>query len=704
MYRSVGTGTRRRPRVPASKGDPVLEYALVGLALGSIYAIAAAGLVVTFVSSGVLNLAFGSMAYVVARFYYWLNSQHGWPSTTAAAVSLLVVAPLMGVILYALLFRFLRGRSMLIKLVATIGLSVALPPIADLTFGTQTITSAPGLALDTDKPFHFLGAPVTTDQVITYGFLIFIVVVGTIILRFTDVGLRVRALVGSEAMASLSGVNPGRVAVGVWAVSATLAGLAGILVAPTNGLNVAGMTALMAAAFAAVIAARLRSVTGAVAVALAMGVVTDVIQKYLPPNSSFTAAVIPSIPFAFIAVFLVFHAFRKGGIDEDVTAGGPLDQAIRPANEDPAEEGRAAASTGGRRGLVGVLPLMAVGFVPLILHGSAYWLGLVALGLCYSITFLTFTVVTGEGGMLWLSQTIFAGAGALAAAQFVTVWHVPVLLALVLGGIVAAVAGSIIGLLTIRLGDLYVALVTLTFGLLVETLVFTRSRFLQDGLGVVLNRPAFAQTDLSFSYLALGVFVVFAILTLNLRRSTSGLALRAVRDSESAARTSGLSVLQVKVIVGAVGAFVAAVGGGFLALDAGVAQPQSYVTFEGLVWLAVVVTLGVRSITAAALSGLAFAVLPGIVATYLPTRWAELPAVLFGLGAISVARRPEGVVPYNARQLRLLTTKLIARVRHPEVASAGAGAGGETWLADPGGVAAAGVAPGGPGAEAGAAR
>jgi hypothetical protein len=50
------------------------QYILAGLALGSIYAIASAGLVVTSVSAGVFNLVFGSMAYVVARFYYWLNS------------------------------------------------------------------------------------------------------------------------------------------------------------------------------------------------------------------------------------------------------------------------------------------------------------------------------------------------------------------------------------------------------------------------------------------------------------------------------------------------------------------------------------------------------------------------------------------------------------------------------------------------------
>ena len=240
----------------------MLQYILAGLALGSIYAVASAGLVVTFVSTGVLNFAFGSMAFVVARFYYWLNTQHGWTTTNAGLVSLLVMAPLFGVFLYAVLFRFIRDKSTLVKIVVTIGLSVALPPVADLIFGSQTIATAPGLALSSDQPFHFLGAPVTTDQVITYGFVLFIVLVGTLILRFTRVGLYVRASVDSESMTSLSGTNPGRIAVGVWSVSAMLAGLAGILVAPTNGLTTIGMATLMAAAFAAVVAARLRSLVG----------------------------------------------------------------------------------------------------------------------------------------------------------------------------------------------------------------------------------------------------------------------------------------------------------------------------------------------------------------------------------------------------------------------------------------------------------
>jgi branched-chain amino acid transport system permease protein len=649
----------------------MLQYILAGLALGSIYAIASSALVVTFVSAGVFNFAFGSIAFFVARFYYWLNSQHHMGTWTAGVVSLLVLAPLLGMTLYLLLFRHLRGKTTLVKLVATIGLSVALPPVADLIFGTQAITAAPGLAALGDKPLHFFGTPVTTNQVITYGFLLLVVIAGTVVLRFTDVGLKVRAMVDSEAMASLSGTNPGLVSLGVWTVSTMLAGLAGILVAPTNGLSAGGMTALLSAAIAAMVAARLRSLPGAVVASLAMGVITDVIQKYLPTNSTLTAAIVPSIPFAFLVVFLLIYVLGKGSVDEEAAGGGPLDAAIKPAHQD-----NTGVFVGTERlweRYFGLVPFVIVAILPLLFSGSPYWLGLTASGLTYGITFLTFTVSTGEGGMLWLSQIIFAGAGALGAGQFVSMWHIPVLLAIVVAGLVAAVVGALIGLLTIRLGDLYVGLTTLTFGLLIENLVFTRERFSHGGLGVTLNRPSWAVDDLPFAYLSLAIFVILALLILNLRRSTSGLALRGVRDSTPAARTLGLSVVQVKVLIGAVGAFVAAVGGGMQGLYTMTAQPTSYATFAGLVWLAVVVTLGVRSIAGAALAGMSLTLSSGVVTSYLPSRWAEVPAVLFGLGAIGVASNPDGVVLQVGRQFRGLIGSLVDRFSPPAGGSGGPG-------------------------------
>jgi ABC-type uncharacterized transport system permease subunit len=132
---------------------------------------------------------------------------------------------------------------------------------------------------------------------------------------------------------------------------------------------------------------------------------------------------------------------------------------------------------------------------------------------------------------------------------------------------VALIMGIVVGLLSIRLGDLYVALVTLTFGLLMENLVFTLPSFVNQGLGLTLNRPGFAASDRAFAYLCLAVFVVIALFIVNFRRSTTGLALNAARWSEAGAKTSGISVVQMKVIAGALAAGIAGIGGGLFALS-----------------------------------------------------------------------------------------------------------------------------------------
>src|SRR5689334_17425749 len=262
------TACRDRAFSTNQGGSPVLQFIVVGLVFGSIYALAASGLVITYVSTGVLNFAFGAFAFFVARFYYYLHVEHEWTIVPAAVLCLGVLAPLMGLFFYAAIFRFLRLASQLVKVVVTIGISVVVPALALMLFGTGEIFQAPGLAPQPVKVFHVFDTAVTMDQIISYGFVIAIVVIGALILRFTEAGLSVRAMVDSEAMTSLSGSNPNRIAAGVWMVSTFLAGLAGILAAPVIGLDSGKFTLLVAAAFAAVIAARLRSLPVAVIVAL----------------------------------------------------------------------------------------------------------------------------------------------------------------------------------------------------------------------------------------------------------------------------------------------------------------------------------------------------------------------------------------------------------------------------------------------------
>ncbi len=638
----------------------MLQYVIAGLVLGGIYAIAAAGLVVTFQSAGVLNFAFGAIAFAIARFYYYLNTQQHWAIVPAAVVSILLFGPALGIGLYFILFRRLRLASTLVKIVATIGVAVAIPPAASLIFGNQTILGAPGLAPQPVRVFEFLGVPVTMDQIIVYCCVLAIVVVGAVVLRFTDIGLKVRAMVDSPAMTSLSGTSPDAVSLGVWAVSTTLAGLAGVLAAPVIGLDPGDFTLLMVAAFAAVIAARMRNLVVAVAVGLGMGIAGSLVQYLLPPSTSLSSDVIPSIPFIVTAIFLIYFMIRGTVVDEEEGVGGALDHAIMP-------QGFVTATGSGRQApLLGWQPtalgLGIICILPLIM--SAFWVGLLAQGVGLAIIFLSFTLVTGEGGMIWLCQATFAGIGAVTAAHLAVTDHWPVLAAIVVGGVVAVPFGLIIGFLTIRLGNLYVALVTLIFSLLFENLVFSQNVFSNDGIGVNVTLPAFASGPAAFTYLCLIAFGILSLLIVNLRRSTTGLALNAVRWSPAGSRTMGISVLHMKVLVASLAAFTAGIGGSLYALSLGVALPTNYSALGGYIWLAVLVTLGIRSNMAALMAALSFTLLQGLVVFLgLPTGFNEVAPILFGVGAIQVAKFPNGVMTENARKVRWGWDKLLSAAR-----------------------------------------
>ncbi len=643
----------------------MLQFVIAGLVLGGIYAIASAGLVITYTASGILNFAFGAMAFFIARFYYFLNTQHGWSILPAAVVSIGVAAPALGVLLYAVLFRHLRLASPMIKVVATIGLLVAIPSLAVLIFGNQAINQAPGLAPQPVAVYQVFGVAVTLDQLIVYACVVVTVVAGALILRYTDIGLKVRAMVDSPAMTDLSGTNPSAVSVGVWAVSTFFAGLAGVLAAPIVGLDPNKFTLLIAASFAAVVAARLRNLPVAVGVALLMGIATSLIEGYLPPSSSYTTEFIDAVPFIVVAVVLVYELLRRGRVGESDGWGGALDRAITPQGESRLAGSTSNAVESASLGFFGryagpVLLIAAVAVVPLIVQG--YWVGVMAAGFAYAVILLSWTLVTGEGGMLWLCQITFAGVGALTTAQLANNHGWPVLLAILAGGVVALLMGVVVGLLSIRLGDLYVALVTLTFGLLMENLVFTLPSFVNQGLGLTLNRPGFATSDRAFAYLCLTAFIIIALFIVNFRRSTTGLALNAARWSEAGAKTSGISVVQMKVIAGALAAGIAGVGGGLFALSQTTFQPSEFATFEGVVWLAVLVTIGIRSNAAALIGGVSLALLPALTQSYLPIWTSNVTPVLFGLGAVSAAKYPDGTLAEQSRQLR----RLLFRLRPPQ--------------------------------------
>ena len=291
--------------------------------------------------------------------------------------------------------------------------------------------------------------------------------------------------------------------------------------------------------------------------------------------------------------------------------------------------------------------------------------------------FLSFTLLTGEGGMISLCQISFAGVGGLTAAQMNATYHLPVLLGVLIGAVLAGACGLVVGLLTARMGNLYAALATLTLALLLSSIVFQLNVFLQYGAGVTVSRPSFAESNVSLTYLTLAVFVAISLFIAAIRRSTSGLALSAIRSTETGARSAGVSVVRLKIGLWTLAAAIAGIGGGMYVIYNGVALPQSFDAIIGLTWFAVVITNGRRSNNAALAAGLFYTLIPQLFTTYLPTSLGQVPTLLFGAGAVLLARNPDGIITMNGRQITALARRLTGSGRRT--------GGGQPLPAEPGG-------------------
>src|SRR5688572_9650245 len=107
-----------------------LQLAIAGAATGAIYSLMASGLVLSYTATGIFNLAYGAIAFVAALLYYQLNTGLGWPIVPAFLFVLVVFCPLLGLLLDVAVFRPLARAPDEAKIMATVGLLVALPAIA----------------------------------------------------------------------------------------------------------------------------------------------------------------------------------------------------------------------------------------------------------------------------------------------------------------------------------------------------------------------------------------------------------------------------------------------------------------------------------------------------------------------------------------------------------------------------------------------
>ncbi|MGW0598220.1 ABC transporter permease subunit [Streptomyces sp. NPDC002776] len=591
------------------------DLTLAGLSVGSAAALTGIGLVVTYRATGVLNFAHGAVAMVCAYALRQLVVEWGWPLWAGAAMTLLVLAPAIGMALERFVFRPLSvlGGDPAQTLVASIGVFVLLVGGAALLWGQGARDDAPELLVAAD-PWGQLAVV-----------LVLAAAVGAVI-RWTRFGRELRAVVDDRQLAGLGGIDADRVAAAGWAFGSFTAGLTGVLLAPYVRLDPYGLPLLVMEVVAVAVAARMRSLPVAVVTALGIGVAQSQVTRLHPRG--WGEPLLQAVGANLFVVALLIAALALPRV-------GTRDALPRTATA------RVPTPLGAWI-VAWVLFLLPLGFAGADLHTSVQVPAL-------AVVLLSLVVVTGRGGQISLGQAAYAGLGALftallAAGRFPGLPRLPELAALALAVLLVAPLGLLTGWPAISRKGLALALATFAVGVGVSRFVFAQPYATS---GLALGRPAGFDDDRAYYVLELALLGAALLAARALRTGRTGRALAALRDHESGASASGVRVPALKLAAFVSGAALAALGGGMLGMGLRAFDPAAFDPVRGLLWFAAVVVLGADSTlgalaAAALLVGLDAGARGGVAAT------------LIGVLAVLVGRFPGG--PYEA--LRSAATRL----------------------------------------------
>jgi branched-chain amino acid transport system permease protein len=263
----------------------VLQLLVSGLSQGCVYGLIAMGFVLIYKATEMVNFAQGDMMMLGAYFAYTYINLLGLPYF-AGFIATVVTMALVGVILERVVLRPMIGEPPFAVLMITIGLGFILRAVAGAVWGTETKSVS--------NPF--------TGDVIRIGELAIghenlAIIVGTLILcialyaffRFTRLGIAMQAASQNQLAAYYVGIPVKRIYALVWAMSAALAAVAGVLVAPVSLIEpVMGFIGVKA--FAAAIVGGFGSLPGAIIGGLVVGIAEQFASLYLPPGFGDTTA------------------------------------------------------------------------------------------------------------------------------------------------------------------------------------------------------------------------------------------------------------------------------------------------------------------------------------------------------------------------------------------------------------------------------
>ncbi len=529
-----------------------------GLAIGALSALYATGIVVVYTTTGIFNFAQAAIGAFSAFLYWQLRVEWNWPALPALAFVVLVVAPLIGIGLDRLIMRKLEGAPLVIQLLVTVGVM-------------YFILTATGQIWKQDRPrklnafygtksFDLGPINLTYHRAIVLLVAIAVAVALRILFR-SGLGVAMRAVVDNRDLAGLTGTNPDRVSAVAWAIGAMLGAIAGILIAPELELDPANLNAVLVLAFAAAAFGQMRKLSLTLVGALLIGVARQFMRSFLRFSDwTFASDAIAPVVLLFVVVALPQSRLQVGRIATNLKQ---RERTTRPWE----------AMIGGAFLLVAFVALSG-GWLNFGFWDPGAWnqiaFNRTNVALSLALVGMSLVPLTGWVGQLNFAPMAFAGFGAFlllkladgTGTTLVSVWWLPLV------GLLCAPLGALVAVTAARLRGLYLALASIAFAQLAALLLFPHPK-IGFSSGAVFKPFTVFGLDLtgrrSFMMLLVSVFVIFMIALVTLRRTRYGRRWVALSDSEAASATLGVNVTATKIIVYAVSAAMAGVGGALFA-------------------------------------------------------------------------------------------------------------------------------------------
>ena len=361
-------------------------------------------------------------------------------------------------------------------LVVAIGLTVALPAMADVVIGYQPSggQTPEGIAPRGNNVFYDVWRvySFSRNELVAMVVAVLATLCLVALFRFTVIGLRMRAVVESPRMTELNGINADRVSASAWALSSLFAGLAGVLIAPRfNTLAAGDFLNIVVVAIAAAAVGSLVSLPRAFAGGLGLGVLIAVFNTFIPKWATdltwlrpIQENLTPAIPFVVLfAVLVLVPSVRRSQRRTDPLSG---------VDPPPASQAHVIESPGQAtmRRLAVLGGLIVVGAV-VFTRGDSVWTFLVTQAVALAIVYLSITVITGFAGHISLCQGAFAAVGAMTMFQLADRFDVPVLYGALIGALIAATVGALLSIPLLRLNGIWIAIATLAFAFFFDSVM-----------------------------------------------------------------------------------------------------------------------------------------------------------------------------------------------------------------------------------------